>query len=194
MKHSVFSATLLTLLASHAFAGTRTSGTQSATQPGSHPLAFSANETQIDVFDTYLDGKGPDHAGPFREHGWGGGVGLNHFWLENVGVGIDVAGIHGRENPSLGNSSKTLVQSTASVILRLPYQEYNLAPYTFLGAGITGRAGNWASAHAGLGIEYRVVPNQVGIFTDARWTYYGDANGHGDLNNFQARAGVRFAF
>jgi hypothetical protein len=191
MKQSAFSATILTLLASTALAGTRSTAPQ---QPASQALAFSANETQIDVFDTYLDGKGPDHAGPFREHGWGAGVGLNHFWLENVGVGIDVAGIHGRENPSRGNSSKTLVQSTASLILRLPYQEYNLAPYTFLGGGITGRAGNWASAHAGLGVEYRVVPNQVGIFTDARWTYYGDADGHGNLNNFQARAGVRFAF
>jgi hypothetical protein len=116
MKYSVFSATILTFLASNAMAGTRTSGTQTTSQQSSRTLAFGASETQIEVFDTYLDGKGPDHAGPFREHGTSGVVDLNHFWLENVGFGVDVAGIHERENPSLRNSSKTLVQSTTSLI------------------------------------------------------------------------------
>ena len=192
MKYFVFSATTLSILATSALAGTRTSAPSSA--PSSQQQPFAASETQFDVFGSYLDGKGQDHAGPVRDHAWGGGVGLNHFWTENFGLGLDVAGLYGRENPSHGDSKKKLLQGTGSFIFRLPYQEYNVAPYGFVGGGITGGAGNWASAHAGLGVEYRLIPNQVGLFTDARWTYYGDANGHGDLNNFQARAGVRFAF
>lgn len=192
MKYTVFSATILSILAAQAIAGTR--NTPPPTQSTPATLPFGANETQFDVFGTYLDGKGPDHVGPLRDHGWGGGVGLNHFWTENLGLGIDAAGIYGRENPAHGGSNKTLFQGTGSLILRLPYQDINLAPYGFLGGGVTGGAGTWASAHAGLGAEYRLVPNQVGIFSDVRWTYYGDDNGHKDLNNFQVRAGVRFAF
>lgn len=191
MKYTVFSATILSLLASQAIAGTRT---PSPAQPAPAALAFGANETQFDIFGTYLDGKGTSHAGPFRDHGWGGGVGLNHFWTEYIGLGIDAADIYGRENPAHGTSNKSFFQGTGSIIVRMPYQDLSLAPYGFLGGGITGGAGTWASAHAGLGVEYRMVPNQIGIFTDVRWTYYGDDNGHKDLNNFQARAGVRFAF
>jgi hypothetical protein len=157
-------------------------------------LVFAANETSFDIFGTYLDGKGPDHVGLLRDHGWGGGVGINHFWTENFGLGFDISGLHGRENPLKGDADKTFIQGTGSIIARIPYEEYNLAPYAYLGGGITGRAGNFASAHGGVGIEYRLIPNAVGLFTDARWTYYGDTNGRGDINNFQARAGVRFVF
>jgi len=192
MKYSVLSATTLSILATSAFAGT--AATRTAALQTTAAKVFGANETQFDVFGTYLDGKGTDHVGLLRDHGWGGGIGLNHFWTENFGLGIDVAGLHGRENPSKSTEDKTFIQGTGSFIVRVPYEEYNLAPYAYVGGGVTGRAGNWASAHGGVGIEYRLVPNAVGLFTDVRWTYYGDANGHGDINNFQARAGVRFAF
>jgi len=52
----------------------------------------------------------------------------------------------------------------------------------------------WASAHGGLGLEYRIVPNKIGLFVDGRWTYLGDRNDHGDLNFFSSRAGVRIVF
>ncbi len=141
-------------------------------------------------------GKGPVHAGPLKDHGWGGGLGINYFFTEMLGVGADVTELHGVQNRSIGISHKTLTQGTGSVILRLPMEEYNIAPYGYVGGGITGRFGdgNLASVHAGLGVEYRLVPNSIGLFTDARWTYYGDAHGNGDMNNFQARAGIRFVF
>jgi len=38
------------------------------------------------------------------------------------------------------------------------------------------------------------VPERIGIFTDARFTYFGDRYGNGEQNNIMARAGVRFVF
>jgi hypothetical protein len=52
----------------------------------------------------------------------------------------------------------------------------------------------WASAHAGIGVEYRIVPQKVGLFADGRWTYLGDRFGNDDLNFFSTRVGVRFVF
>ena len=43
-------------------------------------------------------------------------------------------------------------------------------------------------------LEYRIVPNQIGLFGDTRWTYYGDRLSRVDVNNFQFRAGVKFVF
>ena len=51
-----------------------------------------------------------------------------------------------------------------------------------------------ALGFAGVGLEYRVVPNKVGLFIDARWNYYGDRYGSDNQNNFTSRAGVRWVF
>ncbi len=193
MKHLALGVATLSVMASAALAG-NTMTRDKAVAPPAPIRVFGPNETQFDMFGTYLVGKGPDHTGPLRDHGWGGGVGINQFFNEYFGLGIDVAAIYGREYPQRSSSHTTLTQGTGSLILRVPYEEYSMAPYAFIGGGVTGGAGNWASAHGGLGLEYRLVPNSVGLFTDVRWTYYGDAHSNGDLNNFQARAGIRFVF
>jgi len=193
MKHLAITAATLSVLASVAFAGSKAAKEIVPTQTAPSRI-FGPDETQVDLFGAYMVGKGPLHAGPLNNHGWGGGVGINQFWNENFGIGVDATGFYGRENLSLGNDHKTIVQYTGSLIMRIPYEAYNLAPYGFLGGGVTSGTGNWGSAHAGLGVEYRFAPNSVAIFTDTRWTYYGDAHNNGDLNNFQVRTGVRFAF
>ncbi len=193
MKQLALSAAALSLLASPLLAGNTATREMATAKQASTPM-FAANETQLDLYGAYLVGKGPSHAGPLKDHGWGGGAGLSYFWTETLGLGIDVTGFRGKAVGSLDQDHKTITQYTGSFILRVPYEASSVAPYGFIGGGVTTGAGDWASAHAGLGIEYRLIPNTVGIFTDARWTYYGDAHQNGDLNNFQARAGVRFAF
>ncbi len=157
---------------------------------------FLDQELQLDLFGVYGVGHAPDHAGPFREHAWGGGVGLSYFWTRNLGIGIDGDIKRGYVNTSVGFGKKSFQQYTGSLILRFPMEEHALAPYGFVGGGATTEtgAGTLASAHAGVGIEYRLVPNQIGLFADTRWTYYGDRAGRGDQNNFQIRSGVRFIF
>jgi hypothetical protein len=159
----------------------------------STPL-YRAGEIQLDLFGVYGVGNAPVHAGPFREHAWGGGLGLNYFWTQNLGIGIDADMKHGVENALIGEAHKTIEQYTASLIYRYPLENSALAPYAYGGGGVTAAGQNLGSAHAGVGLEYRFAESQIGVFVDSRWTYYGDRFGKGDLNNFQFRSGVRFPF
>ena len=93
------------------------------------------------------------------------------------------------------DSDKTTIHNfSGSLIWRFPMDSACLAPYIYAGGGFHVDGEQWASAHAGVGVEYRVVPQKVGIFTDARFTFFGDRFGNGDQNNIMARAGVRFVF
>jgi len=160
---------------------------------------FNDREFQIDLFGQYTVGEGPSHAGPMRDHGWGGGVGLNYFFLRNVGIGVDAAWLAMKENAAFAQHDRTetttaLHAFSGSLIFRLPIDHLCLAPYVYAGGGFQVDGRQWASAHAGLGVEYRVKPHKLGLFVDGRWTYYGDRDDLGDLNNFTARAGVRIVF
>ncbi|MEI6713441.1 MAG: outer membrane beta-barrel protein [Verrucomicrobiota bacterium] len=194
MKISIISLTTLSALQAITFAGTHHTQQREMEHSSQPANVFNAGEFQLDAFGVYGVGKGPSHAGPFAEHAWGGGLGLNYFWTENLGVGMDVDILHGRENSARGNDTKDFGQYTASLIYRMPYEALALAPYAYAGGGVTSNAGTLASAHAGLGVEYRFVPNKIGLFADARWTYYGDRAGSGDQNNVQIRSGIRFVF
>ena len=171
---------------------------------------FLDHELQIDVYGAYVDGNGSSHAGPIREHGWGGGIGINYFFTRNLGIGVDATWIAADENSAANpqsfrsfvndrnhdtDSDKTVFHNiTGSLIFRLPNDATCLAPYAFIGGGFHVDGDQWASAHAGVGLEYRIVPNKIGLFTDARFTYFGDRYGRGDQNNIMVKAGVRFVF
>lgn len=157
---------------------------------------FLDQELQIDIYGAYVDGNGHYHAGPIRDHGWGGGIGINYFFSRNIGIGVDGTWIAAKENAAVSTSDDRTVfhNVTGSLIFRFPVDELCLAPYLFVGGGFHVDGEQWASAHAGLGLEYRIVPNKVGIFTDARYTYFGDRYGNGDQGNVMVKAGVRFVF
>ncbi len=160
---------------------------------------FGDHEFQLDLFGQYSVGEGPDHAGPFADHGWGGGVGLNYFFSRNIGIGVDAAWLYGKENAAVADVGSrgrhtTIHNFSGSVIFRMPIDDKCLAPYVYVGGGVAVDGEQWATAHAGVGVEYRVVPQKVGLFLDGRWTYYGDRFERGDQNNFATRAGVRVIF
>jgi opacity protein-like surface antigen len=158
---------------------------------------FLDQELQLDIYGAYVDGNRP-HAGPIREHGWGGGVGINYFFSRMIGVGVDATWIYADDNDGDNDNNhddNTIIHNfSGSLIFRFPSDETCLAPYVFVGGGFHVDGEQWASAHAGVGLEYRIVPNKIGIFTDARFTYFGDRFGDGDQNNIMARAGVRVVF
>lgn len=197
MKKLAFS-----LLAIAAFASTSFAGTQ-VYAPAKEvkeiiPVegCFLDQELQIDVFGAYVDGNANVHAGYIRDHGWGGGIGINYFFTRNIGIGVDGIWFYGKENAAAGEGDdhKAFHNVTGSLIFRFPIDEACFAPYLFVGGGFHVDGDQWASAHAGVGLEYRVVPNKVGLFIDGRWTYFGDRYGHGDQNNFLGKAGIRFVF
>lgn len=223
--------TTLTILAAVAFAGTAFAGTrvvESKTQVVPETGCFHAHELSLDMFGQYSVGEGPDRAGTFRDHGWGGGVGMNYFVTRNFGIGIDGAWLDAKEanytsrgatgialgnqgvqrgvqgaaaavpgvaarTRTTANDSTTVHNFSASVIYRFPIDSICLAPYIFAGGGFAVDGKQWATAHAGAGVEKR-LSSKVGLFTDARWTFLGDRFGRDELGNLGVRAGVRIVF
>jgi hypothetical protein len=199
MKKLAFSLLAVASITATSFAGHEMVATGKESKPVIPEVGcFLDRELQIDVFGAYVDGNSSSHAGYIRDHGWGGGIGVNYFFTRNIGLGVDGIWIYGKENaassPNADSDSTVFHNVTGSLIFRFPMDEICLAPYVFVGGGYTVDGADWASAHAGVGLEYRVVPNKVGLFIDARWTYFGDRYGRGDLNNFLGKAGVRFVF
>jgi hypothetical protein len=193
-----------TLLASLALAGSVFAGETVTSTGKSYKEAatvaptgcFSDHEFQIDTFAQASFGSN-DKIGLFRDTAVGGGIGLNYFFHRNIGIGVDAAWLSAKESTLGGNdnSDRTALHNVSgSLIFRLPIDSACLAPYAYIGGGYHADGYNWASGHAGVGVEYRVVPNKIGIFVDGRWSYLGDRLEQSDLNFFSARAGVRFVF
>jgi opacity protein-like surface antigen len=139
---------------------------------------FKNNELQLDLFGS----------GAFYQQGqplWGGGAGLNYFFLKYVGLGVEQT-LAGRSNGG------TEWGTFGNFFLRYPICSWNIAPYALAGLGAVysnGQKGTLAGT-VGAGLEYRVTDN-IGIFTDARWLYNTD---NGNSGAVLARTGVRFAF
>ena len=193
MKHTT---TILvsTILTCSAFAGERIVTSSKTYKAPAPEECFGPQELQIDIFGLYLDGNSPFHAGPIRDHGWGGGVGVNYFFNYNLGIGVDASWVNADENASLETDETVIHHYSGSLIWRWPIQESCIAPYIYVGGGVACDGETWGFGHAGLGLEYRLKPQKLGVFVDARWTYYGDRFDHGDQNNFGGRVGLRWIF
>lgn len=163
-------------------------------KPVTPPAAFREGELQLDLSPSTAVGHGPNHSGPFRKDVYGVGIGANYYFNTYLGLGADATWLNGNTNLNLGAGAVDLGVFTGSVLLRLPMEDYRIAPYAFAGGGVTAGDGTWGSAHWGLGVECRIVPDHVGLFGDGRWNFYGSRFGQGDQNNFQFRAGIRLVF
>lgn len=138
---------------------------------------FRDNELQIDAFGTGAFAKG-------RTPGWGGGLGLNYFFLKYIGLGV--------EQDMFGHKGNYTDWATiGNVFLRYPICSLNLAPYVMGGGGAIYAKGmnGIGLGHVGGGLEYRITKN-IGLFGDARWMFSGEEPKSGVL----ARTGLRFAF
>jgi hypothetical protein len=161
------------------------------------PTCFGDKELQLDVFYAYVDGNSSQHAGPIRDNGHGGGIGINYFFSRYIGIGAEGYWINAETNtaqPGATDDDKVFHNVNGMLIFRLPIDEACLAPYAFVGGGATLDGNNWAVGFTGIGLEYRAVPNKLGLFIDGRWNYYGDRYGNDTQNNFTGRAGVRLVF
>jgi hypothetical protein len=213
MKKLTISLLAVLGLVGTSFAGHEMASGKEYKGPPAPEPCFKDRELQFDVFGEYAVGEGPNQVGLFREHGWGGGVGINYFFTRNIGIGVDASwldaeesthGVRHHENDRVNdfinrhianNNDTTAIHNfTGSLIFRFPMDAACLAPYVYVGGGCHVDGDQWASAHAGVGLEYRIVPSKVGLFADGRWTYLGDRFGNNDLNFFQTRLGVRLVF
>jgi opacity protein-like surface antigen len=180
------------LLAATSFAGQEVQYGKDKTIPPTG--CFNDHELQLDVFGTYAVGLGPDHAGLYSNHAWGGGLGVNYFFTRYIGVSTDGEFDQTHRNALRGGDEAAVGHANGGLIFRYPIDRYCIAPYVSLGGGGEFDHGSFASFYLGAGLEYRIVPNKVGIFVDERWTYLGDFGTHDDQNNFTTRLGVRWVF
>ena len=171
--------TLLLLAATPAFSAEDLTTTNTTTN-----AKYRDMETSLDIFGTgSINQETMDHPHGFRyrkDVEGGVGVGLNHFFTRNFGLGAE-AYSEDTERHFVDNIS-------ASLIARYPLGESGFAPYVYVGGGHQFDPIDLAFGQAGLGLEYRVTP-RVGLFVDARYVLTDGAKDHG-----LARAGLRLAF
>jgi hypothetical protein len=144
---------------------------------------FSANELSLDLFGSYSN---PESSFGRLTHNdldrgfWGGGVGVNYFFIPQFGIGSDV-------NLS-AHSGNIVDQVMGNAILRLPIESASVAPYIFGGAG-RGISPAWEWVwDAGAGVEFR-LNSATGIFVDARYIWADEST-----DRIVFRAGLRLVF
>lgn len=148
---------------------------------------YTAQELSLDLGGSYIAGeRGLSHLFETSIRGnrgeWGGNVGVNYFFLRNLGIG-------GNINMS-ANGGKFVDQALGNIILRVPLDPTGLSPYVFGGGG-RGFDPSWEwFGDAGVGLEYR--PNATtGIFTDAAYMFHVR---DGSSDRLLLRAGLRLVF
>lgn len=184
-------------LAATAFAGHEVIQSSGKDKVQVATTCFNDKELQVDLFGAYSVGEGPSHAGPIHDHGFGGGIGVNYFFSRHIGIGAEGMWLSSRHNegqPGTSNETTTFHNVNGSLIFRFPIDRLCVAPYVYVGGGAVMDGDKWAVAFGGAGVEYRVIPNKLGLFVDERWNYYGDRFGRDEQNNFTSRAGVRWIF
>lgn len=143
---------------------------------------FRDQETSVDIFGMYVDG---DSFGRYKS-GFGGGLGVNHFFMKYVGAGVEANWWEGDRPPSLDHEVVSTL--SGSGILRWPIEKFHLAPYGFGGIGRHFSHVDQMSFHIGGGLEYRFT-HHLGVFGDIRHVMPEDDN------DFEAlRMGVRWVF
>jgi hypothetical protein len=214
MKKIGFVVAVCFTLAASSFAGTTMSSSKEYKAPMEEVTCFGDHEFQVDLFGAYAVTEA--HQGLImRDHGWGGGVGLNYFLNRWIGIGVDGSVLDtkseriergdfhfgefrsGEFRNRVEAHNHVAYGANGSIYLRYPIDRLCLAPYIYVGGGAQwGNAFGVGSAHAGGGLEYRIIPQRVGLFVDGRFTAMADKkdvpihNPHFTM----VRAGVRFAF
>ncbi|MEA3209241.1 MAG: hypothetical protein QOE70_2298 [Chthoniobacter sp.] len=177
MKRIAFSFVACLAVAGSALAGHEMKESKEYKEPVVEPC-FKDTELQLDLFGSYTDTEGGGYT-----DGFGGGVGVNFFFMRYLGVGADANIFDGGVN-GVWNFS-------GSLIARFPVELGGLclAPYIFGGGGVQTDGITSGTVHAGGGLEFRVVPQRLGIFAEGRYTW---ASGSDDST--QVRTGVRVVF
>jgi hypothetical protein len=179
MKKTVFAAVACLALAGTSFAGTYEPSKEMKEMKEvipPPPTCFSDTEFQLDFFGTYNWTIDPS----IYHDNAGGGVAANFIFARYFGIGADTNVFSGGVNG--------VWQSTGYGILRFPIDSACVAPYIVGGGGAQYDGSTQGLWFAGGGLEWRVVPHSVGLFTEGRYNW-----AEGD-DTAQVRAGLRVVF
>ena len=173
--------TILTLAVMPAF-GSDDSG--STNTVSANTGIYRAMETSLDIFGTgSIRQETVNHLSGihYREDvEFGAGVGLNHFFTRNFGLGVEAY--------SEDTHDSFVDKASANLIIRFPIGESGFAPYALIGGGYQFDPIELWFGQVGGGLEFRFTPNW-GTFTDARYVITDGAEDHGLV-----RLGLRLNF
>jgi hypothetical protein len=164
--------------------GTTNQPAPQMTKPAAQMEKYRTQETSLDIFTTgTINQETIDDLTGLRydeDVEFGIGVGLNHFFTRNIGIGVEAY--------SEDTEKHFLDQASASLIVRFPLGESCFAPYFYGGGGRQFDPIELSFAQVGAGVELRFTP-KVGVFLDARYVFTDGADDHA-----LARLGLRLAF
>jgi hypothetical protein len=120
---------------------------------------YGPREFSLDLFGGWAsrDKGGSDQSAA------GVGAGVNYFFFENIGVGLD----------TYADAFTAPYMLNLSGIYRYPISNTGFAPYAFGGFGRQWDHETRWTGHIGGGLEYRFNP-KTGFFVDARGVFGGD--------------------
>ena len=133
-------------------------------------------ELQIDVFGSYTDSRSSHHG-----DGFGGGLAVNYFFMRYLGVGVEGNLYDGNANGVWNIDGR--------LIARYPIDSACFVPYAFAAGGVQTNGSTSGTFGLGGGLEYRVIPQKLGIFAEGRYTWAGSSD-----DSAQVRVGVRVVF
>lgn len=139
-------------------------------------IAMRAQELYGSGFS--IDGFASVVTSDFNNEKLGYGVGVNYFFTDNLGVGVE----------ALTDRLDTDIAAGANLIYRIPIGQS--APYVFAGGGYDWET-EQVNISVGVGLEHRFTEHW-GIFGDARLLK--DIEGTDTPSAAFARLGIRIAF
>lgn len=161
------------------FAGTKDYVSKEVPAPAPEEPCFKAGDFSLDLFAGYTWGQDDDNNKEVLDDAALGGVGVNYFFTEMVGLGVDAYWF---------DSNGAIHNFDGSLIIRFPIQSACIAPYIYGGGGFHTDGTNQGSFHAGAGVEWKFA-STTSLFVDGRYTWLDESN-----DTALARAGVRLTF
>jgi hypothetical protein len=141
---------------------------------------FAAGELVIKPFyDITLINDAP-HGHYSDDTLYGGGLAVDYFFTENLGIGMDGYWL---DDDSVIHSYNVNLTARTTVLTEC------LAVYGIVGGGVFTNGSTYGSFHAGGGLEYRLTES-FGLFADARYKWLDG----GDITLTSVRIGASFVF
>jgi hypothetical protein len=166
------------MLASSAFAGPVSyDKSKVITQPPPPETCFGPG-FDIGIFGSALL---PKDTRPGYDDGGGGGILLEYFFCNYVGVQASYAA---------NSTDSTLHTYSGDLVLRLPIESICIAPYALVGGGGDTDGSSLGQWHVGGGVDVRFRGSPLGIFADA--AYYWHSSENRDRDYTMIRAGLKW--
>ena len=145
------------------------------------PPCYAAGELVLKpFFDITVIDKDPEGHYGNGDTLYGGGLAVDYFFTENLGIGLDGTWI---------DAGSVVHSYNLNLTARTPVLTDCLSVYAIGGGGVFTNGSTYGSAHIGGGVEYRFT-NTFGVFADGAYKWLDG----GDITLTSVRIGASLVF